>query len=77
MGFMPFSLSYIILTPRHIRLPMENVPQPMRERASSVPGSSKHWSNRLSLKAKSLRSFRPFSPTSAAEAHLDETGVQK
>ncbi|KAJ7449662.1 hypothetical protein FB451DRAFT_751717 [Mycena latifolia] len=51
---LPFSLSYLIFTPRHVRLPGE-VEQPIRDKSTSTPS---RWPARLVAGTKSLRSFR-------------------
>ncbi|KAF5383756.1 hypothetical protein D9615_003507 [Tricholomella constricta] len=77
MGLLPFSLSYLMLTPRRIQLPTDVVPQSTRSRlrASSAPASPNRWSKHLTLTAKSLRSFQGLSPPAAGKAPADELGV--
>ncbi|KAG5724883.1 hypothetical protein E4T56_gene12560 [Termitomyces sp. T112] len=58
MGLLPFSLSYLMLTPRRIQLPTDTVPQTSRKRVPSVPASPTNWKRHLTFGTKSLRSFR-------------------
>ncbi|KAJ7334085.1 hypothetical protein DFH08DRAFT_298189 [Mycena albidolilacea] len=50
---LPFSLAYLIFTPKHVRLPGETVQPMSRAKATSTPS---RWSARLTT--KSLRTFR-------------------
>ncbi|KAJ7606182.1 hypothetical protein DFH06DRAFT_246088 [Mycena polygramma] len=53
---LPFSLSYLIFTPKHVRLPGDQFQhQPTRAKATSTPT---RWPARLVAGTKSLRTFR-------------------
>ncbi|KAG5653412.1 hypothetical protein H0H81_000699 [Sphagnurus paluster] len=67
MGFLPFSLSYLMLTPRRVELPTEVVPQSTRVRASSNPTPPNGWSKHFTLNTKSFRSIRGLSSTAAGK----------
>ncbi|TFK39996.1 hypothetical protein BDQ12DRAFT_520509 [Crucibulum laeve] len=53
----PFGLSYIILTPRRVRLPGETTPQTSPKKTTSSR-SPLRWSTGIATRAKSLRSRR-------------------
>ncbi|EDR14660.1 uncharacterized protein LACBIDRAFT_305512 [Laccaria bicolor S238N-H82] len=74
MALLPFSISYLILTPRHVRLP-EGVQVPPAPRETPKSPVSTRWSADLARRAKSFRSQasnRLSSPTTEAHNETED-----
>ncbi|KAJ3496946.1 hypothetical protein NLJ89_g10415 [Agrocybe chaxingu] len=75
MAFLPFSLSYILLTPGRVRLPGEVPPAPPSPSRPRIRRTSKRLSTDLTNKARSLRSLvggKSGSPTKYDPVKSDE-----
>ncbi|KAF9485434.1 hypothetical protein BDN70DRAFT_871079 [Pholiota conissans] len=57
MAFLPFNVSYIIMTPKRVRLPGETPKSPTSPGKTSRRSQSLRWRGDLSTKAKSFRSL--------------------
>ncbi|KIK09011.1 hypothetical protein K443DRAFT_672052 [Laccaria amethystina LaAM-08-1] len=74
MALLPFSISYLILTPRRVRLPEEAQVIPTPRETLKRPVSTR-WSTDLARKARSFRSQasgRLSSPTTEAHNETED-----
>ncbi|KAF9266829.1 hypothetical protein L218DRAFT_996385 [Marasmius fiardii PR-910] len=71
---LPFNLSYLIFTPRHVKLPGQKPPpgaSPRKRRTTAAPG---RWLGRLVMKTKSIRT-RKSSANAVTKPLLEAHGV--
>ncbi|KAF8159655.1 hypothetical protein B0H34DRAFT_796878 [Crassisporium funariophilum] len=74
MTLLPFNVSYLVLTPKRVRLPGQALQSPSSPTKPRIRTTSLRWSTDISSKAKTLRSrvgAKLTSPTKANSVKSD------